>query len=401
MKTNWDSIQTLRETLQRRWDRGFFWKGWFPENSLFPYSLSIQGPATRDWAEQFVAIQAWVQTYTESQKNLGFALEWKEVNHRTLGSNRIPYHATFRDLAQLAAFVYRTTELKRFQANAQALQSLLPDLGPWLETHPREALMEEAPWRQCLRLLQWMRAHPQPQIYLRQIPLPGIDTKFIQGHQKLLSIWLTELGSTGGKNEKASPFGKSSRFAQRFGFFAKPELVRIRFLDSRHTLQGFSDLTLRVDELARWTPPLQTWIVVENDITALSLPDLPNTAVLFGRGYGFEPLCVLSWLQQVRLFYWGDLDTHGFAILSQFRALFPQTQSLLMDRATLLEHQEQWVQEEKPTGARLEHLQPEESSLYADLVNNRLGEHVRLEQERIAFDWIQKTLQPQARSWEG
>jgi uncharacterized protein YPO0396 len=32
----------------------------------------------------------------------------------------------------------------------------------------------------------------------------------------------------------------------------------------------------------------------------------------------------------------GELDTHGFAILHQLRQHFPQTESLLMDQATLM-----------------------------------------------------------------
>ncbi|NOR71388.1 MAG: hypothetical protein GQ532_17115, partial [Methylomarinum sp.] len=33
--------------------------------------------------------------------------------------------------------------------------------------------------------------------------------------------------------------------------------------------------------------------------------------------------------------YWGDLDTHGFAILSRLRHYYPQVKSILMDEKTL------------------------------------------------------------------
>src|ERR1022692_4377837 len=39
-----------------------------------------------------------------------------------------------------------------------------------------------------------------------------------------------------------------------------------------------------------------------------------------------------------RYAYWGDIDTYGFHILDRLRVLFPDVQSLLMDRDTLLEH---------------------------------------------------------------
>lgn len=43
---------------------------------------------------------------------------------------------------------------------------------------------------------------------------------------------------------------------------------------------------------------------------------------------------------------WGDIDTHGFAILDRLRRHFPQVRSMLMDRATLLAHEGQWVTEQ-------------------------------------------------------
>ncbi|WP_086857067.1 Wadjet anti-phage system protein JetD domain-containing protein [Amycolatopsis lexingtonensis] len=45
------------------------------------------------------------------------------------------------------------------------------------------------------------------------------------------------------------------------------------------------------------------------------------------------------------LVYWGDIDTHGFAILNRVRRSFECTGSMLMDRATLLAHEGQWVGE--------------------------------------------------------
>jgi hypothetical protein len=41
-----------------------------------------------------------------------------------------------------------------------------------------------------------------------------------------------------------------------------------------------------------------------------------------------------DWLAEKQLFYWGDIDVHGFQILAQLRAHYPAVQSLLMDAAT-------------------------------------------------------------------
>ena len=53
---------------------------------------------------------------------------------------------------------------------------------------------------------------------------------------------------------------------------------------------------------------------------------------IFGAGYGFETLGRTHWLAHCCLHYWGDIDTHGFAILDALRSRFGNVESLLMDR---------------------------------------------------------------------
>jgi hypothetical protein len=79
-------------------------------------------------------------------------------------------------------------------------------------------------------------------------------------------------------------------------------------------------------------------------------------------------------------------------MLDRLRASFPAVRSLLMDRTTLLEHRPLWTAEEAPHIGPLDRLTAEEAALYADLRYGRLGRSVRLEQERIAFGWVRRTL---------
>ena len=58
--------------------------------------------------------------------------------------------------------------------------------------------------------------------------------------------------------------------------------------------------------------------------------------VIFGGGYAVPVLQPLGWLASLDLVYWGDIDTHGFAILDRLRHRLPRARSILMDRATLL-----------------------------------------------------------------
>ncbi len=99
-----------------------------------------------------------------------------------------------------------------------------------------------------------------------------------------------------------------------------------------------------------------------------------------------------AWLHGCDMYYRGDIDTHGFAILDQLRTQFGHVRSFLMDRETLLEHRPHWVTEPTPQKRHLPMLVVEEGALYDDLRHDRLGQRVRLEQERIGFGWLQRFL---------
>lgn len=100
-----------------------------------------------------------------------------------------------------------------------------------------------------------------------------------------------------------------------------------------------------------------------------------------------DVLARLPWVMRASCTYWGDLDTHGFAILSRARSYLRKLKSLLMDETTLLSHRDLWGQEDNQhPSAELPLLTAAEQWVYQGLKQQRWGTNVRLEQERIT--WI-------------
>jgi len=181
-------------------------------------------------------------------------------------------------------------------------------------------------------------------------------------------------------------------FEARYGLASKPSQVRFRILDGRLAIQGLTDLAVPAREFASLDLPVERVFITENEINGLAFPGVPGSLVIFGLGYGLDRLSEVRWLHDRRLHYWGDIDTYGFHILDRLRARFPAAQSFLMDRETLLEHAPLWVRESNPYDGDLPRLTSAERDLYDDLRHNRLGERVRLEQERIPYGWLQRAL---------
>jgi hypothetical protein len=184
-----------------------------------------------------------------------------------------------------------------------------------------------------------------------------------------------------------------SRFAQRYGLAAKPVYVRLRRLAGGSLLPGTpAELGLRLGDLPVCPVAAERLIIVENEVTYLALPPVPGVVAVLGGGYGVHRLGSVPWLRELPLRYWGDLDTHGFAILHQLRKVFPGAASILMDRETLESHRDHWGSEPTQAKASLSGLTGPEQELYQDLLANTYGPGVRLEQERIRFSAVTEAL---------
>ncbi|HEX6519202.1 MAG TPA: DUF3375 family protein [Streptosporangiaceae bacterium] len=112
-------------------------------------------------------------------------------------------------------------------------------------------------------------------------------------------------------------------------FRRKPSYVRFRCDGWAACAERprFSELTVRAEEFTAPPSQVSRVYVVENEITYLSFPLPPAAMVVWGSGYAVPVLEPLSWLRDMDIVYWGDIDTHGFVILDRLRGLFPHVAS--------------------------------------------------------------------------
>jgi len=190
--------------------------------------------------------------------------------------------------------------------------------------------------------------------------------------------------------EPAGPAG----FLSGLGLAAKPEMIRLRADPALSASLSLSDITAPVEDLRALEIRPRTAVIVENEITFLSVPVPTGGVVLWDKGFEVDRAGPLPWLRDAEVHHWGDLDTDGFAILNRLRAWLPRARSFLMDRETLVAHRDRWVTEGSPTRAHSDTLTPAEADLYEDLVTDRLGQRVRLEQERIDWTWAAARFPP-------
>lgn len=383
---NWTRPADLRAQVQKLWDRGELLAG---GEDGFPRRLVLKVPTSDEMAQRFDSVRAWI---AELQAMPHCRIEMRRLTHRVLGANSVPQAAWIDSLDQALAWLGKRREAERHRALCAAAAQREPALLAWLARRPLRALELADAWPLLLDVVAWARNHPRCGLYLRQVDIPGVHSKFIEAHRAVLAE-LLDLALEPSAIE--ADFVGAAQFNARYGFRDKPARIRFRVLDDALAiLPGTrqADIALDAASFAALAPPATQVFITENEINFLAFPPVEGGLVVFGAGYGWEALARARWLERCALRYWGDIDTHGYAILDQLRGRFPHAASFLMDRATLLAHRTAWGQEPDQVLHDLPRLHADERALFDDLRDNRIQPRLRLEQERIGYSWLEQAL---------
>lgn len=387
--TQWSTPDDIAASVKKLWESGALLAARLDGQSLFPHELRLRQPTAADMGEQFDAVRNWIAALSgasRDRKGYGYELVWRDINHRQLGRNRLPAAAVIPTEADALRMLGRGSDARRFDQLAGATLAAFPVLRPWIHKHALVLIEQADVWAQILAVLEWFVCHPRPGIYARQLDIAGVDSKFIEARKVLFAELLDCVMPA--ETILASHVGPR-QFEGRYGLLNKPAMIRFRLLDAGHFIGGLSDLTVPVAQFASLQSRVERVFVTENEINALAFPDVRSSMVVFGGGYGIDRLAQVEWLRSRDLLYWGDIDTHGFAILDRLRANLPHARSILMNADTLHAHRHLWGAEEldKRYTGQLTRLTPAEEQLFIALRDDQLGARLRLEQERIGYTW--------------
>ncbi|RUM94017.1 MAG: hypothetical protein DSZ28_05380, partial [Thiothrix sp.] len=339
----------IKKKAISRWNQGKVLRSWLGAELIFPLVLPAGKPTASQLLKDFAQVRSWksmLESHALCHVGHGYRIEYTEINHRQFGRQRLPKFVIFDSVDDLAKFIGKHGDIKRFANILKLIRQQQPGLCRWVERYPLKTLAQASNWPRLLIILDYFKTHPCYGRYLRELDIPDVDTKFIEQHKGLIKELLDIVLPTDAIDRTViglSRFG----FERRYGLKYDEPLIRFRFLDAELAKHygGLDDLSLPLSQFHKLNPNCTHVFITENKINGLSFPAQPQSMVIFGLGYGISMLKQASWFAQKELFYWGDIDTHGFAILSQLRGYFPHTQSLLMDQETLQRFRPLWVSE--------------------------------------------------------
>jgi len=384
--------EEIKKKATRLWTGSRLLRDWIEPSGLFPFKISAKPPNSRQISDQYATVKDWIACL-ERDGSDSYRIAYRETIHRQLGQQRIPSHVVFETRDACLHLIGKQRQFDRFRSIAEATLRDWPRLRPVFIRRPQDILALSTDWGKFLGVCRYFVDHPRPNLYLRQLDIPDVDSKFIERHRGLIADLLDALLPKDAIDVRA-PGGTIKGFAKRYGLTHEPPAIRLRMLDPTRSASSLRDLTVPLPDLSLLNMDIDTVFITENKVNGLCFPDVARAIVIFGLGYGVQSLKAIDWLKGNSIYYWGDIDTHGFHILDQLRIHYPEAQSMLMDKDTLREHLALCVEEpnDKRYTGNLDRLCSDELELYTTLLDNRLGPNLRLEQERIRFSWVESFL---------
>jgi hypothetical protein len=382
--------QQAQALVRKKWDSNH--SNWLvsPHEATWPITVILHELTEKDVSSSLADTRIWVQTWRAWDAG-ECLVEWTSRRWSS-GDQELPTRLVVPSADAAAAFLGQKTAWDRARSRYAQWCKRFPKLaGSKAAARQSDAVLVEysdEDFQRLNSLLQWFLDYPHSGLYLRQLPVPDVDTKWVEKRQGVISELVRHLFDA----------PDTARLHQVCGLLTEPTRIRVRVLCPKLRVQlgGLCDIEAPVGEIASLPIRPRVCIVVENQSTGIALPDIADAVVFMRLGLAVDQLDPVEWIREASLqLYWGDLDTHGFVALARARRRYPAMLSILMTEETLLSHRPMWVREGSPGRVEsFESLSRAELDVYQGLRTNRWGMQVRLEQERISWPIAMEHLLP-------
>jgi hypothetical protein len=387
--------EDVRElVLRREWHNPSALKSRLLGEKAFPLSIGLKPPAGKAALHDLGHFQAFIKAWRDfPQQPL---VEWTTRNYQALSSQAVPAKFVIGDFQQLLEYIGEEALVRKqcWDRNMAPLLALCPAMLPVLVRHLQAIeQLSETTIASLAGLLPQLKPGLGAGVYLRALPVAGVDTKFLEEHATLVSDMLDCI-----HDGQVSARGGLHLWLDCLDVPAGWLMICPLCPEVRARMGDFAILQLPADMLRCQPLPAPNILVIENRQSGLSLPSLPNTVAVFGGGKNVSWMDA-EWLKDKQVAYWGDIDSWGFGILSDVRSRLPSVVALMMDRDTLKHHEQNMVEEPESLNAMPGNLTALEAALFSELGARRF-QGTRLEQERLETAYIEDTLRTWVTGWD-
>lgn len=342
-------------------------------STSWPHAFPLGKPTKADLDSNYGTFHRRIVEWQDWAKAHQVTLAYS--NRAVLGTTQpIPTHVTISDIDSAAAIAAGEWphRIARATARHDRLRGRLPDALAVARLLRGLDGYTDTDFGLLLTVADWFSEHDSSGVTPRQVPIPGVHAKWLNTHKHHL------LALTGRDSLNLLP--------------EHPARIHFTYLDPTHRGSGgrVHDSATVGDTFIPAYDPLVV-LISENKDTAIHFPQTSGAIAVEGGGFGGKTAAAFPWLTAApRLYYWGDIDAHGYEILNGWRADGVPVTSILMDRDTYDAYESYGTNTDAKgqpltTGTRkpLPHLTDPERVVYERLTDPNWTGHRRIEQERI------------------
>ncbi|SFB53664.1 hypothetical protein SAMN05216266_11783 [Amycolatopsis marina] len=378
------------EQLRRRFVQEY--PDWARQTGTWPIRISLQPPTTTQRSADPIACHTWAEQW-RAYKGPG-VIEYTSSRFPT-GTHKMPKTLVLGHPREVAAAHADTQQTwQRCGRRLTSLYHRFPE-AQFTGIIRRLNDMGERDYLRLVTTVTWLQANPTSGMLLRQLPIEGIDTKWLAKNAHLV---LALLGTSDAADDETTPVPRRRRLHERLGLRIPPDLVQVALLDPalRAQLAGMRHLAASVEDLNRWQHVPSTVVILENKETGYAITeDHTDVVVLHGHGFSVSYYAQIAWVRTARrVIYWGDIDAPGLQFVNDLRGYGIAVNTTLMDMTTLEEFRHLSVDGAGPQRKSLPHLTDTEQQLYEHLVDHAANHDngLLLEQERIPWPHAHRAL---------
>ena len=366
------------------------------------YTMALVPPSASAITARAADVSAWLIRWRQwATQHPGVTLR-KSTIRTKFGDQPIYTHLDIPDTLALASLNADTAaHWQRARDRWDQLSRHHPGqaVQPWLA---RIVDLDDYDFTTLLAATAWFRANPRSGLTVRSVPVPGMHTKWLTRHRGMV---IASLGTPTSPSECAKapddtdPADIPDGDLDALGLRPLSREISIVIADPvlRAATGGLRQITAPVNELAALQIQPDTVLIVENKEPAVIWNDTAGLVVIHSLGNHLDVLGHLPWIRHDSCWYWGDLDRHGFTLLSRARTMIPRLESLLMTPGDIETYRPLGVEEkldryDQPDSTLTP---PEASALAALQLTGR--KYLRTEQERIPVNDAERALE-QARN---
>lgn len=280
--TTWGILPNeAKEIIRRReWDKLPTLKKRLAGEKPFPIKLGLKPPRGRTALAEMDRFRRFIEAWKQfPHQDL---VQWHTISFRNLADQDIPCFIILSSISDIIQFLGKKAlqRSKQWEKNMLPLLQLNHDLYPALVK--KLEVMEQLNFYEAellTTLLPQLYPGMGKGLYLRALPLIGIDTKFLETHIPLIEELLDTL--------QQGDVRRSGGLLSWLGCKQTPaNWLTIRPLcpETTKALAGIPILHMDADSLKEYELPGANIIIVENLQSGLALPQMPDTVSVLGAG---------------------------------------------------------------------------------------------------------------------